>query len=374
MLEQKTLISAGDGGFHTYRIPAVIMTDRGTLLLFLEGRKHSSSDFGEIHLLCLRSEDGGTTWSDPLVVWKEDTPGENVSIGNPCPVFDSETRTTWLTFTRDNLRAYVTCSTDDGRSWRVPREITDAVCPANWTRYWTGPGHGLQLERGPHPGRLVCPSYHIQDDGPGNTLRCHMVYSDDHGETWEISGSTSLGAGIDRDQTHYSANWVPDGFDWMGCECMAVELADGRLYLTVRNQVLYDGRKAYSWSLDGGDTWSPVELQPELPGPKCQSSIVGVPVEGSEGRSLVLFAGIAHDPETHPDRRRACLTIFASEDECRTWPRSRVLHPGPAAYSDLVVLADGTISCIYEGGEEHAYESIRQARFDIGWVMGGEEE
>jgi len=82
----------------------------------------------------------------------------------------------------------------------------------------------------------------------------------------------------------------------------------------------------------------------------------------------VLFSGIAEGPRTPPGGRRARLTVFLSEDECETWPASKVLHAGPAAYSDLVALRDGTILCIYEGGDERPYESIRQARFSLDWV------
>lgn len=372
MLEQRTLLRSGEGGFHTYRIPSVIMTDEGTLLLFLEGRRHSSSDFGEIHLLVLRSEDEGATWSAPHVVWKEDTPGENTTIGNPCPVYDSETGTVWLTFTRNNERAFVTRSADDGRTWPEPREITGDVCPDDWTRYWTGPGHGLQLSLGPHAGRLVFPSYHNQADSPHTTMRCHMVISDDHGKTWRIGDSTTLDSSIEGDDLFYSADWVPGRCDWMGCECMAEETADGRLYLTVRNQVAYQSRKAYSWSTDGGDTWSPVRLQRELPGPACQSAIVRCSARDDGGGNGILFSGIAEGPRTKPGGRRSALTIFLSEDECETWPVSRVVHAGPAAYSDLVALPDGTALCVYEGGEEHPYESIRLARFGLGWVRGEE--
>jgi hypothetical protein len=39
-----------------------------------------------------------------------------------------------------------------------------------------------------------------------------------------------------------------------------------------------------------------------------------------------------------------------------------VLHAGPAAYSDLAVLGDGTILCVYERGVKNAYEQITLER------------
>ena len=50
---------SGEGGYHTYRIPALIETKKGTLLGFCEGRRGSRSDTGDIDLLLKRSRDGG---------------------------------------------------------------------------------------------------------------------------------------------------------------------------------------------------------------------------------------------------------------------------------------------------------------------------
>src|ERR1035441_6228175 len=70
-LQQQDVFVAGQGGYHTYRIPALIVTSNQTLLAFCEGRKNSRSDTGDIDLLLKRSSDGGNTWSEPQVVWEE---------------------------------------------------------------------------------------------------------------------------------------------------------------------------------------------------------------------------------------------------------------------------------------------------------------
>ncbi|MHC4505428.1 MAG: hypothetical protein ACYTFI_19160, partial [Planctomycetota bacterium] len=41
-------------GYHTYRIPAMVVTARGTVLLFCEGRKNSRRDGGDIDMLLKR--------------------------------------------------------------------------------------------------------------------------------------------------------------------------------------------------------------------------------------------------------------------------------------------------------------------------------
>ena len=57
------------------------------------------------------------------------------------------------------------------------------------------------------------------------------------------------------------------------------------------------------------------------------------------------------------------MTVRLSEDEGKTWPVSKVLWPGPAAYSCLAVLPNGDIACLFEAGEKQAYERITLARF-----------
>ena len=52
------------------------------------------------------------------------------------------------------------------------------------------------------------------------------------------------------------------------------------------------------------------------------------------------------------------MTVRMSEDEGATWPVSRVVHEGPAAYSSLVVLPDRSIGLLFERGDRSPYEKI----------------
>src|SRR5215212_7644444 len=127
---------AGADGYHTYRIPSVIVTPKGTVLAFCEGRKAGRGDAGNIDLLLRRSTDGGKTWGKAQVVWDD---GDN-TCGNPCPVVDAKTGTVWLLLTHNfgkdtqskivagtgqgTRTVWVTRSTDDGATWAAPIEIT----------------------------------------------------------------------------------------------------------------------------------------------------------------------------------------------------------------------------------------------------------
>jgi sialidase-1 len=87
-VSQVDVFTAGEGGYHTYRIPSVILTPRGSLIAFAEGRRGGAGDAGDIDLVSRRSEDGGRTWS-PVVVLGDNGPN---TFGNPCPVVDRKSR------------------------------------------------------------------------------------------------------------------------------------------------------------------------------------------------------------------------------------------------------------------------------------------
>ncbi|MCL5281429.1 MAG: glycoside hydrolase [Planctomycetes bacterium] len=344
---------SGTDGYHTYRIPALLVTPKGDLLAFCEGRKDSRSDTGDIDLLMKRSVDGGRTWSPPQIVWDD---GPN-TCGNPCPVVDQTTGVIWLPLTwnlgrdreseiirntsKDTRRVFVTRSDDDGRTWAKPVEITAHTKRPDWGWYATGPGVGIQLERGPTKGRLLVPCDHSYRTPEGTTdCGSHVVYSDNHGQTWRLGG-------IIRPAVN---------------ECQVVELSDGTLLCNMRNSARSQTTRAIATSADGGMTWSAVRHDPVLVEPICQASLLRYPMPQGPGR--LLFSNPAH---AEPGQRRD-MTVQMSEDEGRIWLSRRVLWPGPAAYSCLAVFPDGTIACLFEAGDQHPYERIVLTRFSLDWL------
>jgi sialidase-1 len=389
----RAVLQGGEGGYHTYRIPAAVVTREGIVVLLVEGRKGTQSDFAAIDLLSVRSQDGGRTWSKTQIVWSEGSTEGKISMGNPTPVYDAITGRLWCVFNRENQRVFVTYSDNAGSTWARPREITPAVRPASWMRYWTGPGHGLQLTHGKNRGRLVVPSYHLElesvDGGDTSVIvmRSHMAFSDDHGQTWKIGESTKLASELEGSPARRLAGkWIPGEARWHGGECMVEEQDDGRLYLIVRDQARHDGRKAFAWSSDGGETWTPLSLQPQLPDPGCQASLIRYPNPSSPGTKIFLYSGVTIDHRAAKPigdggdgtraeqvasemlKGRQRLALYVSSDGCQSWREAGVVQTGPAAYSDLVALPDGDVLCFYEGGEKNAYESIRMARLDRKWL------
>ncbi len=337
--EQIDVFVSGTDGYHTYRIPAIEVTNRGTVLAICEGRKTSLSDHGDIDLLVKRSTNAGKDWSAQQVIYEEGGT-EKVTIGNPTIVVDRKTGTIWLAFCRNNDDVLITHSDDDGKSWAKPRDLTDRLKHDDWQWYATGPGHGIQLTGAPHAGRMIIPCNH-SDIGK---RRCwsHVFYSDDHGKTWMLGGT------------------VPDDHT---SEPEVVELVDGTLMMNTRNWPPREAhRRAVSLSRDGGLTWSKTHHDPALITPHCQGSILRYPALPGDEKSRILFSNPADT------QARVKMTVRLSYDEGKTWPVARLLHGEQSSYSCLVMLPDGAIGCFYEGGREHRREWIRLTRFTLDWL------
>lgn len=333
--EQVDVWRAGEGDYHTYRIPALLRTRRGTLLAFCEGRKNSRADSGDIDLLAKRSHDGGRTWDAAQIVadYGPDT------IGNPCPVQERSTGVIWLPLTRNpgdriekQIRAaepgatrtvWITSSRDDGATWAQPAEITATVKRDDWTWYATGPGVSIQLA----DGRLVVPCDHGARGDPDGHFS-HVIYSDDRGRTWKLGGVVGGRCG----------------------ESQVVELPDRTLLINMRSYH-QNNRRAIARSRDAGLTWSSVGLDQELIEPVCQGSL-------HRHGKVLLFSNPA-------STRRERMTVRLSRDWGRTWTSLRVLHEGPAAYSCLASLGRNTAGCLYECGQSAPYEKITFARFPL---------
>lgn len=318
---------SGTGGYHTYRIPALLTTKKGTLLAFCEARKTSGADHGDIDLVLRRSKDGGRTWS-PMTIVHEEGGTEPITIGNPSPVQDRKTGIIHLVFSRNNQRMFTTQSRDDGLTWSSPVEVTETLRPLDfaWTRIGVGPGHAIQLRTG----RLLVPVW--LNDRIRENYRSAAVYSEDGGQSWKAGGIVP--------PTIAGAN-----------ECMLYERADGTVVVNFRSR---EHRRATAISRDGGVTWSQPTLIDQLPDPVCQGSILGL-------GSRVVFANLASET------RRVDLTVRLSPDGGSTWPVQKLLHSGPAGYSDLAA-RNGTVFCLYENGETRSYERIRIARIPADWL------
>jgi sialidase-1 len=334
---------AGEDGYHSYRIPSVIVSTKGTLLAFSEGRKESRRDQSPTDRVLKRSADGGRTWLPMQVVVKA-VPDAAM---DPCPVVDRTTGVIWMVYDYwpqgfkgketkglgpDAVSRWVTHSADDGVTWSTPVNITQTTKKAHWSGVAHGPGVGIQTRSG----RLVVPTNQHSDG-----LTCMILSSDDHGKTWQLGGEIGPEVG----------------------ESQVVELADGSYMLNMRS---YRGkqRRAISTSSDGGKTWSPIRDDPTLIEPRCQASFIRYTLAAEHGRNRLLFSNPASE------KLRENGPVRLSYDEGQTWPVARTLVPGSFAYSCLTVLPDMSIGCLYE---TDTYGRIRFARFTLDWLSEGKD-
>jgi sialidase-1 len=329
---------AGTEGYHSFRIPALVTSARGTLLAFSEARKNSRSDTGEIDVVLRRSSDSGRTWQSLIMAADM---GEH-TIGNPCPVVDRVTGRIHLLLTRNHGQdkeseisrgksreprtVWVTTSDDDGLTWSPLRDISATTRANGWGWYGTGPGNAIQLASG----RLVVPSYHT----PANShvQWAHIVYSDDHGATWQRGEACGPSCG----------------------ESAVAEAHDGTLVMLMRQHPDRTGQRHIATSRDGGLTWT--KPTKTLVDPGCQGSMLKIPSPDNGVQPWIAFTNPASD------KQRVRLTLRLSPDLGQTWPRELLLDAGPSAYSCLSLLADGSIGCLYERGEKNAYETVSFVR------------
>jgi sialidase-1 len=214
------------------------------------------------------------------------------------------------------------------------------VKPPSWTWYATGPCHGIQLVRGVHAGRLV-----ISCDHNSGVRGAHIIYSDDHGATWNVGGIVTT-----------------QGDMWPN-ECVAVELADGRVYLNIRNQNDSIRQRIVAYSSNSGESFGTPLYDEELIDPKVQGSALRVSaIDQGNSENRIVFSNPASESN------RILMTVRSSFDETQSWEGQKLIYPGPSAYSDLVKLTDGSIGLLYENGSDWAYRRITFAKFTADWL------
>ena len=327
---------AWDDSVHTYRIPGLVQTNKGTLLSVYDIRyKHSGDLPANIDVGLSRSIDSGRTWQPMKVIMDMGAPHENNGIGDPAILFDPITKKIWVAalwskgnrsiagslpgLSPDTTGQFVLVSSDDdGLTWSEPVSITVQVKNPAWHLFFNGPGSGIAMQ----DGKLVfAAQYWDEKKMPHSTI----IYSDDHGKTWKgkIAGPKSNTT-----------------------EAQVVEATPGTLMLNMR-----DNRGSYrsmATTTNLGETWTEHQTSYNaLPDPVCQASIIKARVKVKGVRKDVLFFS-----NVATTSGRYNMTIKASLDMGQTWlPANSVLvDERPCfGYSSLTKIDDNTIGLLYEG-------------------------
>ena len=337
---------AGDDGSAAFRIPGLVTTNNGTLLGVYDVRYNNSVDLQEhVDIGLSRSTDGGKTWEKmrlPLAFGEDGgLPAAQNGVGDPSILVDTQTNTVWIVAAwvhgMGNQRAWwsshqgmdkyitaqlmMTKSTDDGKTWSEPINVTEQVKQEEWYFLLQGPGRGITMA----DGTLVFPIQYIDKTRIPNA---GIMFSKDHGETWTI-------------HNHARTNTT---------EAQVAEVEPGVLMLNMRDN--RGGSRAVYTTNDLGQTWKEHESsRTALIEPVCMASIISVKAEDNVlGKDLLIFS----NPNSTSSRKD--ITIKISIDGGYTWQPDYqlLLDEGYGwGYTCLTMIDRETVGILYESSVAH---------------------
>ena len=427
-------------GIKSYRIPALLKTDKGTLIAGTDERRLHHSDWGDIGMVVRRSSDNGKTWGDRIVIsnprdnehakhadWPSPVnidmalvqdpetkrifaiydmfleskavfslPGQapkayeqvgdkvyqvlykqgesgRYTIRENGEVFDPQNRKTdyrvvvdpkkpaysdkgdlykgneligniYFEYSEKNIfrvsntnYLWMSYSDDDGKTWSAPKDITHGI-RKDWMHFLgTGPGTGIALRTGPHKGRLVIPVYTTNNVSYLNgSQSSRVIYSDDHGETWQAGEAVNDNRPVGNQTIHSSTMNNPGA---QNTESTVVQLNNGDLKLFMRGLT---GDLQVATSHDGGATWDKeIKRYPQVKDVYVQMSAIHTMHEGKEYILLSNAGG--------PGRNNGLVHLARVEANGElTWLKHNPIQSGKFAYNSLQELGNGEYGLLYE--------------------------
>lgn len=338
-----------------FRIPAIITAANGDLITATDARFNSPNDLpSKSDIVIKRSTDKGVTWLAPQTIADL---GSTTGAGDASLTLDKTNGNIICLFASNNglaasspsnpIRIRMCISSDNGITWTAPVDLTNQIYGSgcsnpvtqNWYAVWISSGRQLQLSSG----RLVA-VVGVRTTS-STTINNTVIYSDDHGTTWNIITSVT--------------NNNPAGDGFTGDESKAVQLNNGNLMMSSRTSI--NGPRVFRTSTDSGSTWSAYTTQSNMHDPKCNGDFIRYSSTLSGASQNILLHSLPNSTTT----TRQNLTVFASQDEGATFPVSKTIFPGLAQYSSLTVLPDNTIGMYYEMADPGAPFEMYYARFSL---------
>lgn len=354
-----------DDGVHTYRIPGLVTSTKGTLIACYDVRRDTGRDLqGNIDIGISRSFDGGNTWEPMQIAMDMEgfggLPEKFNGVSDACLLVDRNSGDIYLAglwmhgvinkegkwvegLTEDSKewnhqwknkgsqpgfglkqtsQFLISKSSDDGKTWSEPVNITKMCKKEKWWLFAPAPGNGITME----DGTLVFPTQGRDENGKPFS---NITYSKDGGKTW-----------ITSNPAHNNTT-----------ECAVVELEPGVLMLNMRDnrnredKSETNGRAVYVTS-DMGENWEEHSSSHKLlPEPVCMASLFKFQ---NASDPILLFS----NPNTKDGRYN--ITLKASFDYGKSWKKQHqiLLDQGRGrGYSSITQIDEATIGILYEGSQ-----------------------
>lgn len=198
-------------------------------------------------------------------------------------------------------------------------------------------------------GRLICPS-----STEGRGWKLHFEILDLATGQWKYVGPIEAETAPRTDEMLADSTFTGKRLRPIDCiQPSLLHYSDGRLQVLMRTR---NGRLATSWSHDGGDTWSKVELTAV---PNNQSGTDAVTL--SDGRHLLIYNNFSTLPATKKGPRTP-LSIAVSENGL-DWTHLVTLEDSPISqysYPAIIQGRDGSIHCVYTWRRQRvAYRKLK---------------
>jgi sialidase-1 len=317
-----------------YRIPAIVAAPNGDLIAAIDERVPSCGDLKwskDINIVLRRSSDNGKTWS-PIETIVDFPLGKSAS--DPSMIVDKITNEIFLFYNYMNLDTekdvyylHVMKSSDNGKTWSKPEDITSQIAKPEWHKdfKFITSGRGIQTSTG----KLLHCMVNLNSG-------MHLFSSDDHGETWNLLDTPIIEAN----------------------ESKIVELADGSWMVNSRANNKKTFRYVHT-SNNEGKTWTTRE-EPRLVDPRCNASIIRyTSTKDGYKKNRLLFAN------AKSEKGRTNMTVRISYDEGKTWSEGKTIYEGSSAYSSLTILDNGEIGLFFE--KDNYTENVF-VKFTLKWL------
>jgi sialidase-1 len=321
-----------------YRIPAIVTAPNGDIIAAIDQRVPNCGDLKwskDINIIIRRSSDNGKTWSKIESV--VDFP-YGKSASDPSMIVDAVTNEIFLFYNymdldieKDIYYLHVVKSSDNGKTWSEPTDITSQITKPEWHKdfKFITSGRGIQTKAG----TLLHTMVNLNSG-------LHVFGSDDHGKTW------------------YFIDVPIQPAD----ESKIIELADGTLMINAR--VNGKGLRYVHTSKDKGKTWE-TNPAPELIDPGCNASIIRyTAIEDGYEKNRLLFSN------AQSEKGRVNMSVRISYDEGKTWSEGKTVYAGSSAYSSLTILKNGDIGLFFEQDE---YTKNPFVSFSLDWLTDGKD-